>query len=125
MTNENKTEKQGQSAQGSESAVDGLVMPDDLSVEESKIFEALICARKIQTFLWGKHDGSHGLEQWRQMFIKRVWKIELIDDDNPHAMIELKKRLLQNAALSIALLAILNESAVLKEVEINSNPSEA
>ena len=41
------------------------------------------------------------------MFIKRVVKIENIDPLNPHAIIELKKRLLQNSALSIALINIL------------------
>ena len=33
---------------------------------------------------------------------------EYIDPANPHAIIELKKRLLQNAALSIALMSILH-----------------
>ena len=48
------------------------------------------------------------LEEWRRMFVKRYNKIFAIDSTNPHAIVELKKRLLQNAALCIALLAILH-----------------
>jgi len=77
-------------------------------IEEKKIHDAIVAARQIQTFLWGEANGSWGLEEWRRMFIKRVRKIEVIEENNPHAMVELKKRLLQNAALSIALLAILD-----------------
>lgn len=80
----------------------------NLSIEEKFIKAAIIAARRIQTFLWGEANGSWGLEEWRRMFIKRVRKIELIDPRNPHAIVELKKRLLQNAALSIALLVILH-----------------
>jgi hypothetical protein len=80
----------------------------DLTQEEKYIEEAIVAARKIQTFLWGEANGSWGLEEWRRMFIKRVKKIELIDPSNPHAIVELKKRLLQNAALSIALMNILH-----------------
>lgn len=79
-----------------------------LSIEERYLKAAIIAARKIQTFLWGVANGSWGLEEWRRMFIKRYKKIEAIDPKNPHAIVELKKRLLQNAALSIALLAILH-----------------
>ena len=87
----------------------------DLAKEEKHLHEAIIAARKIQTFLWGEANGSWGLEEWRRMFIKRVVKIEMIDKDNPHAMVELKKRLLQNAALSIALLGILDGLREMKE----------
>lgn len=83
-------------------------MFDSLSKEEQFIHEAIIAARKIQTMLWGQANGSWGLEEWRRMFIKRFVKIELIDSSNPHAIVELKKRLLQNAALSVALMGILH-----------------
>jgi len=93
-----------------------------LTIEEEYIFDTIIAARKIQTFLWGFADGSWGLEEWRRMFIKRVKKINDIDKNNPHAMVELKKRLLQNAALSIALLAILHDKTELTaSTEIPSN----
>jgi len=91
-------------------------------IEEKKIHDAIVAARKIQTFLWGEANGSWGLEEWRRMFIKRVCKIEVIEPNNPHAMVELKKRLLQNAALSIALLAILDgKNELFTNSEIPSN----
>ena len=80
-------------------------MFSDLSKEEQFIMESIVSARKIQTLLWGEANDSWRLEEWRRMFIKRVIKI---DPKNPHAIIELKKRLLQNAALSIALMGILH-----------------
>ena len=79
-----------------------------LSKEEQFLAESIIAARKIQTMLWGEANGAWGLEEWRRMFLKRNHKIELIDPANPHAIVELKKRLLQNAALSIALMSILH-----------------
>lgn len=95
---------------------------EKLSLEEKYIFDVIIAAREIQTFLWGIANGAWGLEEWRRMFIKRFKKIENIDKNNPHAMIELKKRLLQNAALSIALMAILHdETKLIDETMIPSN----
>ena len=79
-----------------------------LSMEEQFLAESIIAARKIQTMLWGEANGSWGLEEWRRMFVKRFNKIDMIDPKNPHAIVELKKRLMQNAALSIALMAILH-----------------
>lgn len=87
----------------------------ELTKEEKHLEEAIVAARKIQIFLWGEANGSWGLEEWRRMFIKRVVKIEMIDKNNPHAMVELKKRLLQNAALSIALLGILDGMKEIRE----------
>jgi hypothetical protein len=82
-------------------------MFEELKKEEKCILESIKAARKIQTLLWGESNGSWGLEEWRRMFIKRCVKIEKIDPTNPYAIVELKKRLLQNAALSIALITIL------------------
>ena len=81
---------------------------EHLTKEELFLAESIIAARKVQTMLWGEANGAWGLEEWRRMFIKRNHKIDLIDPTNPHAIIELKKRLLQNAALSIALIGILH-----------------
>jgi len=69
------------------------------------IAKAIWSARKVQDFLWGKVDGEWGVEEWLKMFRKRVVKLEEIDIKHPHATIEMKKRLLQTAALSIAMLA--------------------
>ena len=92
---------------------------NELKDEESIVFDAIISARKIQTFLWGEANGSWGLEEWRRMFNKRNKKIELIDPKNPHAIVEFKKRLLQNAALSIALINILNKNSNITTVNDN------
>ncbi len=50
------------------------------------------------------------MEEWRRAIRKRVVKIDEISPDNPHWHIEMRKRLLQNAALSIALMAHLDEN---------------
>lgn len=94
----------------------------DLKEEEKYLFEAIISARRVQEFLWGENNKKWGIEEWRRMFKKRIVKIDEIKPDNPHAMIELKKRLLQNAALCIALLHNIDVSKDLnKECEIPSN----
>jgi hypothetical protein len=95
---------------------------DCLSKEEMFLAESIIAARKIQTMLWGESNGAWGLEEWRRMFVKRFIKIEMIDPSNPHAIVELKKRLLQNAALSIALTAILHYGHPI-EIENGQIPS--
>ena len=46
------------------------------------------------------------------MFRKRVQKIDEIDVNNPHAIIEMRKRVMQNAALSIALMKILDTKGI-------------
>jgi hypothetical protein len=84
-------------------------MPDHRRTEFGYIIEAIQAARTVQEFLWGEHNPHWGLEEWRRMFRKRLAKIEDIDPTNPYWKIELKKRLLQTAALSIALLALLDE----------------
>lgn len=66
----------------------------NLSHEEQFLAESIIAARKIQTMLWGESNGSWGLEEWRRMFIKWFNKIHAIDPGNPHAIVELKKRLM-------------------------------
>jgi len=77
--------------------------------EIKHIFLSILAARKVQTFLWGEANGSWGIEEWCRMFRKRQAKIDEIKIDNPHAIVEFRKRLLQNAALSIALLGILEK----------------
>ena len=85
--------------------------------------EAITAARKVQTFLWGEANGQWGLEEWRRMFRKRVAKMEEITEDRPHAHVELKKRLLQTAALSIALMAIIDRTGGLPQRAEGAPPS--
>lgn len=90
--------------------------------EEQQLAEAIVAARKMQEFLWGEYNGQWNIEEWRSMFRKRIQKIDDIDVNNPHAKIEMRKRLVQNAALSIALLRIIDEEGIpVKDCEISSN----
>lgn len=77
--------------------------------EEVTLRSAIRAAREVQEFLWGKHNRACSFEEWKRMFRKRVVKLEEIQSNNPHALVEIKKRLLQQAALSIALLARLEQ----------------
>ena len=79
-----------------------------MTKEEQYLFDAVISARKVQQFLWGFVNDEWGLEEWRRMFRKRLKKIDDIDSNNPHWKIEMKKRVLQNTALGIALLALID-----------------
>ncbi len=83
--------------------------------EEHAIAEVIRSARTVQEFLWGECNGAWGLEEWRRMFRKRAKKIDDIKPNNPHAMVELRKRLLQNAALSVALISLIDKGVVLEE----------
>jgi ABC-type transport system substrate-binding protein len=91
--------------------------------EEQALAEAIQSARVVQEFLWGKPNDSWGLEEWKRMFRKRVVKLEEVQRDNPHAEVELKKRLLQLAALSIALLGVIEHCGVPWEAAPGSPPS--
>lgn len=96
-----------------------------LTKEEKQIRETIIAARTIEDYLWGEYNGKWNIEEWRRMFKKRIQKIDDIDVNNPHAIIEMRKRLVQNAALSIALLKIIDEEGIpTKECNIPSNLEE-
>ena len=85
-----------------------------MSNEESLIYDAIVNARKIQSFLMNEQNESGPLvmEDWAKLFQKRVDKIAEIDTRNPSAIIELRKRLLQQAALSIKALNVLQTRGV-------------
>jgi len=91
--------------------------------EERALAAAISAARQIQTFLWGEANEKWGLEEWLRMFRKRVSKLEDINRENPHASVELKKRLLQTAALSIALLGIIDRDGVPWDAAAEAPPS--
>lgn len=94
---------------------------NDLTVEEKLIYDAITSARTIEEYLWGEFNSQWNLEEWKRMFRKRINKIDDIDISNPHAKIELKKRLLQNSALSIALLGILETGCTNENCDVTSN----
>lgn len=81
-------------------------------LEEKALTEVIKAARVLEDFLWGKSNGEWGFEEWKRMFRKRVVKLDEINRDNPHAAVEVRKRLLQTAALAIALMAIVDEHGV-------------
>ena len=90
--------------------------------EEEQIKEVIIASRKLEEYLWGEYNGQWNIEEWRRMFRKRIQKIDDIDVNNPHAIIEMRKRIMQNAALSIALMKILDTKGIPKdECTIPSN----
>lgn len=82
---------------------------------ELYIANAIKAARDVQDFLWGHHNARWGIDEWKLMFKKRLHKIDDIDPKNPHAVVELRKRLLQNAALSIALLQRIDDGDMEEE----------
>lgn len=80
--------------------------------EEEQIKEVIIASRKLEEYLWGEYNGQWNIEEWRRMFRKRIQKIDDIDVNNPHAIIEMRKRVMQNAALSVALMKILDTKGI-------------
>lgn len=92
-----------------------------LAKEEQYLYSAVVAAREIQEFLWGEFNDAWNLEEWRRMFRKRLSKIEDIDIANPHAKIEFKKRILQNAALCIALLNVIDRGGIQRRSKAPSN----
>jgi hypothetical protein len=76
----------------------------EMTSEEENIAEVIRSARTVQDFLWGDMNAECGLEEFRRMFRKRVIKLEEISMSNPHWRVELKKRLLQTAALAVNLI---------------------
>jgi hypothetical protein len=81
-----------------------VYLPPHDTEEERAIAGVITAARTIQEFLWGEQNARWDLEEWRRMFRKRVAKLEEVDPRNPHAAVEVKKRLLQAAALAVAMI---------------------
>ena len=91
--------------------------------QEKHITEVIKAARAVQDFLWGAHNAHWSIEEWRRMFRKRIKMIDDIDPANPHAIIEFRKRLLQNAALCVALLVRLEQGIPKDGYPVPSNLS--
>jgi len=77
--------------------------------KEQDVIDAIILARRIQDYLWGPNRGEAGLEGWIGYLEKRIDKLKAVDLTNPNAIVEIRKRVLQTAALSTALLEILDD----------------
>jgi hypothetical protein len=93
-----------------------------LNQEEKFIHEALVASRKVQEFLWGDFNcSSANFEEFKRMYRKRLVKLEEIRPDNPHALIEAKKRILQIAAISINFLCKIESKSLTNEPVLPSN----
>lgn len=93
-----------------------------LNDEEEQIKEVIIASRKLEEYLWGEYNGKWNIEEWKRMFRKRIQKIDDIDINNPHAIIEMRKRVMQNAALSVELMKILDTKGIpAQDCDIPSN----
>lgn len=85
----------------------------DLTEDENLIKEALLDARKVQEFLWQElslqNDSEFNANIWACVFQKRVNKISEINPSHPNAKVELRKRVLQQCALSIVALKVIDK----------------
>ncbi len=80
--------------------------------EESSILEVMKAARSIQELLWWDLNSEIGLEEFKRMFWKRLAKIDEIDMSNSHWKTELRKRVLQTAAISVNLMTKLDNNLI-------------
>jgi len=82
--------------------------------EERAIAEAIAHAREVQEYIWQElsYYGKPfipNLGLWFSVFPKRVDKMKAIDPDHPNFKVELRKRILQQAALSIIALKMIDD----------------
>ena len=75
-----------------------------MNEEDKQIAEVIRAARTVQEFLWNDMKVGAGFEEFKRMYRKRVVKIDAIKMSNPHWKVELRKRLLQIAAISVNLI---------------------
>lgn len=83
----------------------------EFTKDEQLIAESLLDARKVQEYIWEEISFVHDEfdpEIWRYVFQKRVDRISNIDPKHPYYKVELRKRVLQQAALSICALRVLD-----------------
>lgn len=83
--------------------------------EMFRIWRAIVHARRVQEVIWG--DVSHVynkyyLEQLVPVLEKRIDKLYDVSDGSKHWRVETRKRLLQSAAVSIALLETLDRGNI-------------
>lgn len=89
-----------------------------LSEDEYILYNAILEARNVQEFLWGDdslRNEEFNPDVWANVFQKRVIKISQIKPNSPHATIELRKRVLQQAGLSILALKIIDKQSKSKK----------
>ncbi len=84
------------------------------------IVKVVWAGRQMEDYLWGTLNKQWEFEEWKRMLAKRVHKIIVIDRSNPHWKIELKKRLIQNACVSIALLSEVPSLGEKKQIALSN-----
>jgi hypothetical protein len=85
----------------------------DIADDYVLIGEAVRAARQIQEFIWDSDSRVHlpfDAEAWGRLFQKRVDAITAVDVEHREGRAELRKRLLQQAALSIKALAVIGST---------------
>lgn len=89
------------------------MIKDELNQTEQIVLQAIHDGRGVQKFLWKELSLTHypyevNADIWAAVFQKRVDKIKQINFNHPNASVELRKRLLQQATLSIQALLVLD-----------------
>jgi hypothetical protein len=98
---------QGNPARDADAGAAVRIEVNDRDLEH--IADVMIAARKLQEYIWGDtRTSADNFEHWKEALQKRLDKIEKIDFSKPHAVIELRKRLLQNATVSVVWLRALD-----------------
>jgi len=69
------------------------------------VLHALMAARRVQDFLWGPgKTRDQDWQTWMSVIEKRIGKMNSINRASRHWQVEARKRLLQIAAVSIAMI---------------------
>jgi len=91
-----------------------------LSKRDRYLRKVIKSAHTLQDYLWGELNTKWDLEEWRAMLRKRIVKLDEIDTSNPHHIIELKKRIVQIAAISVNFLNELDKNHISTEKPITN-----
>ena len=75
-----------------------------------------VIARRLQDYLWGDTEQRIAKGQdwyaWVGILLKRIDKLQHVDASNPHWKVEARKRLMQLAALSVALMELVDDDGI-------------
>jgi len=85
----------------------------EFSQDEKLIAEAMLAGRKVQEYLWNDLSllrQGFELNDWQKVFQKRIDKICELDINSKSYKVELRKRILQQACLSILAMKVLDNT---------------
>jgi hypothetical protein len=97
-------------------------MNEKLKENEVLILEAMLSGTIVQDYLWGENSLNKKKfidkkDVWISVFQKRIDKIKEIDFTHPSYKVELRKRILQQACLSIQALKTLDNNLEFPKLE--------